>query len=413
MRFLLTAMIFICFPAPELLAWGNPTHFMIGEELRSLESLPDACLTDRFVISNNVPDMFAFNGPGFAHSDYRFTEILLELAGDDVDKQAFAYGCFAHIAADAIVHTEYLPVVDLNHVIKELSMSAILYYDNPQLREAGSRVEVGYYPQMIREASEIYVERYNQGRVIDDEEMQKNARLLMYGIIGQRFVMRNVLFLSWASRSVPRSEWMDFYNRSVDSAYSAIINARHKKSDADYHTHTHSNSDALSLALLGDRLCALMGVSLDEYNRGDYVSFSVHLPESSDRDDLLLREILSSSDLDESLQWMSGFFDKVDPMRSELAAPGISLLPSHPNPFNALTKVTIECKIIVDRIDVSVINLAGQHVARLFSGSFSIGVHTFDWNGSDDSGREVSSGVYFVTVRTDNITLNQKLLLVK
>ncbi|MBU2625107.1 MAG: T9SS type A sorting domain-containing protein [candidate division Zixibacteria bacterium] len=413
MRFLFTAMIFTCLLAPKLLAWGNPTHFMLGEEVRMRESLPDACYTDRFVMSNNSPDIFSLFGPGFAHSDYRFAEILLELAGDDLDKQAFAFGYYSHISCDAIAHNEYLPPPGIEHAVRELAISSIVYFDNPILRDAGDRIAFGYYPQMIRDASEIFVQRYNEGRVIEEEEMVEMARFLAYAIVAQHVVIRNVLFLYWASHAEPRSKWIDFYNRSIDSACVSIVNAA-MNPHAEIHVgHTHSISKELSLAHLGKKLCNILGVELQESKQGEYVSFEANLANGSIGENDALREILSSNDLDANLRWLSNLYDKISDMDTQIPSPGISLLPSHPNPFNASTEVTIECDILVDRIDVSVINLAGQHVARLFSGSFSVGMHTIDWNGSDDSGRDVSSGVYFVTVRTDNITLSQKLLLVK
>ena len=110
---------------------------------------------------------------------------------------------------------------------------------------------------------------------------------------------------------------------------------------------------------------------------------------------------------------MSDLYAGINKTETQLPTNHLVLMPPYPNPFNYSTKVSIRSDIMVDRAEVYVVNLAGQRVAQLFSGSFSIGVHTFDWNGSDVAGREVASGVYFVIVSTDNEAHKQKLLLVK
>lgn len=413
MKHFLAALLIANVFAANLFAWGNPTHFMLGEEVRRLDALPDACYLDRFVISNNSPDVFSLLGPEFAHSDYRFAEILLELAGDDVDKQAFAYGYYSHISADAIVHHEYLPPPGIEHALRELAMSSMIYHDNPSLQQAGDMVVVGYYPQMLREASEMFVQRYGEGRVIEDNEMKSKAKLLIYGMVAQKIIMKSALFQSWASLAMPRSGWIDFYNRSIDSAYSSIIQAALNPHSESHVGHRHDMERDLSLDHLGKKLCDRLTVDLRENERRDYVSIDAELPDDAEREDAILRDILIENEPDDDLGWLSDLYSKLTGVGAAVPVPHLSLLPSYPNPFNSSTKVSVRSDIMVDRVEVSIVNLAGQRVKRLYSGSLSVGVHYFNWNGSDASGRAVASGVYFVIVSSENVSLKQKLLLVK
>ena len=75
-----------------------------------------------------------------------------------------------------------------------------------------------------------------------------------------------------------------------------------------------------------------------------------------------------------------------------------SLEQNHPNPFNAETVILFELQEALD-VELAVYNLAGQKVVRLADGSQKAGAHTVRWNGRDDAGRELASGVYVYRLR--------------
>lgn len=65
-----------------------------------------------------------------------------------------------------------------------------------------------------------------------------------------------------------------------------------------------------------------------------------------------------------------------------------------PNPFNAATQLEYS----LDRdgsVDLSVYNILGQHVATLIEGFQTGGVHTAHWDGRDENGNDIPSGIYF------------------
>jgi hypothetical protein len=65
-----------------------------------------------------------------------------------------------------------------------------------------------------------------------------------------------------------------------------------------------------------------------------------------------------------------------------------------PNPFNAATSIAYRLPA-AGPVTIDVFDLAGRHVRRLVEGPQPEGVHSADWGGVDDSGRRVTSGVYF------------------
>ena len=77
-----------------------------------------------------------------------------------------------------------------------------------------------------------------------------------------------------------------------------------------------------------------------------------------------------------------------------------ALVGNAPNPFNPST--TIRYQLHQDaRISIVVYNLLGQPVRTLVAGGMAAGVHTVTWDGLDETGLHVSSGVYLYVLSTD------------
>ena len=82
-----------------------------------------------------------------------------------------------------------------------------------------------------------------------------------------------------------------------------------------------------------------------------------------------------------------------------------------PNPFNTSTVIRIA---IPERqvVDLSIYNLAGQKVATLLSEQ-AAGTYSLHWNGQDDDGTELASGVYVYRLQTGERVKSRRLLLLK
>jgi hypothetical protein len=84
---------------------------------------------------------------------------------------------------------------------------------------------------------------------------------------------------------------------------------------------------------------------------------------------------------------------------------------NYPNPFNAGTVIPFALKDASDWT-LTVYNVMGQ-VVRTFAGHNEAGRISVNWDGSDQSGTSVSSGVYFYRVQTANWNATKKMTLVK
>ena len=66
---------------------------------------------------------------------------------------------------------------------------------------------------------------------------------------------------------------------------------------------------------------------------------------------------------------------------------------NYPNPFNANT--TISFNTNGGEVSLAVYDITGSLVKTLVNGSLEAGSHSIIWDGKDNSGSEVSSGIYF------------------
>jgi len=91
--------------------------------------------------------------------------------------------------------------------------------------------------------------------------------------------------------------------------------------------------------------------------------------------------------------------------------PEISLL-NHPNPFNPATIISYNL-MKAGLVEVAVYNLKGQKVKTLVHDYQEKGNQQITWNGENDDGNKVSSGIYFYRVKTGDNLLVKKMLLMK
>ena len=88
------------------------------------------------------------------------------------------------------------------------------------------------------------------------------------------------------------------------------------------------------------------------------------------------------------------------------------LEPAFPNPFNPRTVLAFRLAE-PGWASLTIHDLEGRRVARLAEGEFPAGRRSFVWEGRDDVGRRLASGVYFARLLTSEGARSQKLLMLK
>jgi hypothetical protein len=90
----------------------------------------------------------------------------------------------------------------------------------------------------------------------------------------------------------------------------------------------------------------------------------------------------------------------------------IQTLTSFPNPFNTETTIKFSLQE-TQHLKLNIYNSRGQLVNTLISDELTKGDHFVVWNGTDNNGETVSSGVYFCSLITKEQNKNIKLMLLK
>lgn len=110
--------------------------------------------------------------------------------------------------------------------------------------------------------------------------------------------------------------------------------------------------------------------------------------------------------------------DGLEACRTVVDAPAVTmaraltLQNAVPNPFNPSTQIRFALGES-GRARVSVVDTRGRTVATLVNGFREAGDHTVVWNGRDDGGAAVSSGIYFVKADAAGETQTRKITLLK
>lgn len=105
-------------------------------------------------------------------------------------------------------------------------------------------------------------------------------------------------------------------------------------------------------------------------------------------------------------------FLKIDRINTNVAPKATRLLQNYPNPFNPATTIRYELdKTSFVRIDIY--NINGQKIRTLISEVQLAGVYTSQWDGRDEFGRTVASGIYLCTMRAGDYTDANKMFLLR
>ena len=87
---------------------------------------------------------------------------------------------------------------------------------------------------------------------------------------------------------------------------------------------------------------------------------------------------------------------ELEKITSKIVEYGLSQ--NYPNPFNPVTTIKYQLSEPSD-VTIRIFNMTGQVVKTIFDEHHSAGYYSILWNGRDDSGKNVASGVYFYQLR--------------
>lgn len=89
-----------------------------------------------------------------------------------------------------------------------------------------------------------------------------------------------------------------------------------------------------------------------------------------------------------------------------------NLSQNYPNPFNPETKIEFAMKSN-EQVRLVIYNILGQAVRTLVNQEMKAGTYSVTFNGRDDLGKQLASGIYMYSLETSNFKITKKMMLLK
>ncbi len=109
---------------------------------------------------------------------------------------------------------------------------------------------------------------------------------------------------------------------------------------------------------------------------------------------------------------LGGIAERPVPLPSHEEPGTFMLFHNYPNPFNPGTEIRFDVPF-TGRVRIEVYSLIGKRLAVLADGEYGPGAYLVRWNGTDDSGRPMGSGIYFCRMAAGNFTRINKMQLIR
>ncbi|MFC1887254.1 FlgD immunoglobulin-like domain containing protein [Candidatus Cloacimonadota bacterium] len=90
----------------------------------------------------------------------------------------------------------------------------------------------------------------------------------------------------------------------------------------------------------------------------------------------------------------------------------LALSQNYPNPFNPSTRIDFQIEEAED-VSLEVFNIKGQKVKTLVNGYKAAGDYSVEWNGINDEGKSVTSGIYFYRLSSKRFSSTRKMILLQ
>ena len=89
-----------------------------------------------------------------------------------------------------------------------------------------------------------------------------------------------------------------------------------------------------------------------------------------------------------------------------------TLFQNFPNPFNLATNISFYLSE-KSQVKLVIYNVLGERVRTLINGSLDAGSHSITWDGKNETGSVVASGIYFYKLNAGDQVMTKKMNLLK
>jgi hypothetical protein len=97
----------------------------------------------------------------------------------------------------------------------------------------------------------------------------------------------------------------------------------------------------------------------------------------------------------------------------EITPESYRLRQNTPNPFNPRTSIRYEVPAKGGHVEIEIVDVAGRLVRTLVNEHQTAGEKTVEWDGRDEAGNQMATGVYFYRLKAAGVEESRKMLLLK
>lgn len=123
-------------------------------------------------------------------------------------------------------------------------------------------------------------------------------------------------------------------------------------------------------------------------------------------------EEIQSGTIREYIVRASGRYEPDYRVYADLIPGSYQLYDNYPNPFNPTTTISYDLPKSSD-VRLDIFNILGRRVGTLVEETQAAGHYDVTWNGKNETGQAVSSGIYFYKLSTEEYTVSKKMTLLK
>jgi hypothetical protein len=97
---------------------------------------------------------------------------------------------------------------------------------------------------------------------------------------------------------------------------------------------------------------------------------------------------------------------------SDIIPEEMGLRQNYPNPFNPSTTIAFSLNSTTD-VNLLIYNIQGKIVKHLVSGNYPAGIYNVEWDGRNENGTKISSGIYFYRLQAGSYIKMKKMIFAK
>ncbi len=106
----------------------------------------------------------------------------------------------------------------------------------------------------------------------------------------------------------------------------------------------------------------------------------------------------------------------LEKLQYELIPKSFQMVKVFPNPFNPVTNINITLSnsgLSEQFVSINIYDITGKIIKEIYNGNMKKDGYNFQWNGTNNFGAHVTTGVYLLTVNTSKFIYTEKLLFLK